>query len=583
MSSTPLEKFEHQVKKVLKESLDEIGIEAEIPTEVPPYGIADLAIPLFGLSKPAKEKEIHNVFERILKISGEKVASGNYDWIESVEKKGMYLNFKINPEKLSREVISEVITKGMEYGTLSGTGEKILLEHTSANPSGPLHVGRARNPIIGDTIARILRKGGHRVETQFYVDDVGKQVAILTWGVKNILKADSSGSEETRQDRQLVTVYQRANSLMEEDSGVKSEINALVRKFEQADKDVLEEARKAYSPILEGIINSLAKLNIRFDSFKYESEFILDGSSRKVVERLKQSGEAMEEEGAFYIPLAKYGVSGDNPKFFFTRNDGTTLYVTRDIAYHLWKAKQADLLINVLGEDHRLEAKQVELALDLCGEKNKPRTVFYAFVSLEEGRMSTRKGRVVYLDDLMEESIDRAYREVKKRRPELGESELRKIAEVVGLGAIRYNLIKVQPEKAIKFKWNEALNFEGDSAPFIQYAHARCSSILKKARSSDADLQAADFHKISHPHEIDLVKKIANFPKIISQVAENLRTNQVAGYTFELAVQLNQFYRDCRVIGSGENEKPRLALVRAAAQVLKNSLAVLGIEAPEQM
>jgi len=181
--------------------------------------------------------------------------------------------------------------------------------------------------------------------------------------------------------------------------------------------------------------------------------------------------------------MKSFGIQGRNTKFFFLRQDGTTLYATRDIAYHLWKIKQADLLINILGEDHKLESKQVEISLNLLNAKTTPHPVFYSFVSLPGGKMSTRQDRVVYLDQLIDECIERAYNEVKKRRGnELSKNKMKEISEMVGIGALRYNIIKVQPEKDIVFKWEEALNFEGNAVPFIQYAHARACSILSKVK-----------------------------------------------------------------------------------------------------
>ena len=275
-------------------------------------------------------------------------------------------------------------------------------------------------------------------------------------------------------------------------------------------------------------------------------------------------------------------MSGRNTKFFFTRSDGTTLYATRDVAYHLWKAKHADILINVLGEDHKLEAKQVEIALKLIGAETIPKAVFYSFVTLPGGKMSTRRGRVVYLDDLIDEAVARAFEEVKKRRGnELTEEKIKHIAKLVGLGSIRYNILKIQPEKDIVFKWEDALNFEGYSAPFIQYAHARASSILRKMPSPGK----VDVKPLTHQQEIALVKLLARFPGVVREACGNNRPNLVANYLYDLAAQFNQFYRDCPVI-KAENKKlrdARLALVQATSITLRNGLYLLGISAPEEM
>jgi arginyl-tRNA synthetase len=225
----------------------------------------------------------------------------------------------------------------------------------------------------------------------------------------------------------------------------------------------------------------------------------------------------------------------------------------------------------------------VEAALTLLNAKLVPTAIFYAFVSLPEGKMSTRRGRVVYLDELIDESIERAYAEVKKRREaELSERKMKEIAEMVGIGALRYNIIKVQPEKDIVFKWEEALNFEGNAVPFIQYAHARACSILAKGKGVRKELDPA---LLNHAAERLLIKHLARFPLIIEDASTGFRPHSVAAYLFETASQFNQFYRDCPVLPE-KNPKvraSRLALVDATRIVLHNGLALLGIAAPEEM
>ena len=202
--------------------------------------------------------------------------------------------------------------------------------------------------------------------------------------------------------------------------------------------------------MLEGINESLSTININIDSYIPESNFVKDKSVEMVISKLKKSDYCFEENGAFYLDLESFGIKGRNTKFFITRGDGTSLYATRDIAYHVWKSNQADQLINVLGEDHKLEAKQVEICLKLLGQDHIPQPVFYAFVSLPGGKMSTRHARVVYLDEIIDDSIKRAYEEVKKRRKDdLTEKQMQHISKIIGIGAIRYNIIKVQPEKDI--------------------------------------------------------------------------------------------------------------------------------------
>jgi arginyl-tRNA synthetase len=377
-------------------------------------------------------------------------------------------------------------------------------------------------------------------------------------------------------DHALVPFYQQAASLMKKNPHVTQAITEIIHGCEQGNPELLRHAKKIYSQVLEGIIQSLERLNIILDSFIEESKFLLDGSVHNVITRLTKTPYSSKEGTALYLNLEKFGIHGRNKKFFLTRNDGTSLYATRDIAYHIWKGKNADGMINILGEDHKLEARQVAIALDLMGAAC-PTNVFYSFVSLPEGRMSTRKGQVVYLDDLINEAVDRAKKEVQKRR-DLSQKDIQIIAEHVGIGAIRYNLIKVQTDKPITFRWEEALNFEGESAPFIQYAYARCCSILAKTDKESVSNPLV----LNHKTERDLVKKLAEFPEVIIRSVHHHNPSYLAEYGYHLAASWNQFYRDCRVIDD-QYEKERLALVQATRQVLKNTLTLLGIQALESM
>ena len=552
----PFEAFEKEIK-------EKLSFVKDVKLEIPPEEIADIAFPCFSLAKEWKQSP-----EKIAEEIAAKIGSGEY--IERVEAVKGYVNFFINSQKLANETIKGILRLKDKFGSYESNGIRVIVEHTSANPNGPLHVGRARNPIIGDTMARILKFGGYDVVTQYYVDDMGKQVAILFWGVKNL----NIESKAEKPDHKYVVYYQKAMKLMEEDEKVKEDIENIIMECEKGNKSLLQEIKEIYQPVLEGILQSLKNLNIAIDEFVEESKFVIDGSVYDVIEKLSSLPYAGKEGRAVYLRLDEFDVHGRSKKFYLTRSNGTSLYAARDIAYHIWKGERADMMINVLGEDHKLEAKQVGIALKLLGKKI-PETIFYAFVSLPEGRMSTRKGRVVYLDDLIEEARERAMREVEKRGM-VGEKAI-KIATAIAAGAIRYNIIKVSPDKAIVFKWDDALNFEGESAPFIQYAHARCASILKKAK-----FREKNEYEFKHPSEIKLIKMLAKFPYFVRKSILSRNPSLIANYAFELASVFNAFYRDCRVIGS-KRENDRLALVKATKQVLKNALNLLGIEALEEM
>jgi arginyl-tRNA synthetase len=574
--SYPINEARNEIITKLKTILEKLGYKDEIKIEIPPLNLGDFAIPCFSFTSVIKQSPNKIAQELSKKYEKTKL-------IEKIEAKGPYINFFLDKNSLKSSVFKSLNEKKDNYGYLEKNNLKVIVEHTSANPNGPLHVGRARNPIIGDTIVRIYKAAGYNVESQFYLDDMGKQVAILAWGVNNLSTKDIPKSKYDKPDHKTVGFYQISSRLLKENDDISKEIGEIVKKSEEGDKKTIDLVHKAYGPVLEGINDSLKQMNITIDKYIPESNFVKDKSVNLVVEKLKKSKYCGKEEGAYYLDMKPFGIKGRNTNFFFLRKDGTTLYATRDIAYHLWKADHANLLINVLGEDHKLESKQVEIALKLVNAKKIPKVIFYSFVSLPGGKMSTRKARVVYVDELINKCINLAYKEVKKRRGnELTNKKMKEISEVVGIGALRYNIIKVQPEKDMIFKWEEALNFEGNASPFIQYSHARACSILSKKQDELKDIDAT---LLKHESEENLIKKIASFPIVIEDACNGCKPHNIPTYLFELASQFNRFYRDCPVLPEKNVNlrKARLSLVNATRIVLKNGLDILGIVAPEEM
>jgi arginyl-tRNA synthetase len=572
----PIEDCKEEIISELRKILTPYHFTDEIRLDIPPQGLGDFAFPCFALASLIKKSPAAAAQEVATRLPRTK-------WILKAKANGPYVNFFLDISSMTSSVLQIILEKKEKYGYLPAKKKTVIIEHTSANPNGPLHVGRARNPIIGDTLVRIFKAAGYQVESQFYLDDMGKQVAILTWGMNNISPQEIPKSENMKPDHQHVGFYQKAHERMTTDASVEAHINEIVKKSEHGDRKTLQMIQAAYTPVLHGIQESLSRINIHIDTYIPESTFIHDKSVERVVETLKKMVYCHEEDGAFYLDMEPFHIHGKSTKFFFLRNDGTTLYATRDIAYHIWKARSADVLVNVLGEDHKLESTQVAIALQLLQIKIIPQVVFYAFVSLPGGKMSTRKGRVVYLDDLIDECIERAYEEVKKRREqELPETQMKKIAEVVGIGSLRYNIIKVQPEKDIIFKWEDALNFEGNAVPFIQYAHARASSILAKVHKKHGRFDAS---RLVHDSEIALIKQLAHLPSVIEDACNSCKPHLLANYLYETASVFNQFYRDCPVLIEEDTSlrESRIALVEATKIVLHTALDLLGITAPEEM
>ena len=593
----PVKKAREALEKAVKEVLSSLGCAGAVTLEKPPREMGDYALPCFTLAKTLRKNPALIVADIATEMADPRYSDIN-NYFE-LEAKGPYLNFALRTDYLIANVLSSVLRKGADYGTFPPRDEFVILEHTSANPNGPFHVGRARNPIIGDTLARILRKLGFTVEVQYWVNDMGRQAATLSWGKTNLpessippMALDNPFTDKN--DHKLVRYYQEAHRRIEDDEKLAGEVDQILYEIEDGNKKTKETVRSYSISVLEGMKESLSRLHIEYDKFVWESASVEDGTVTEVIDVLKKSEYAHRDEGAWYLELEEFGISGRSTKFFFTRGDGTSLYTTRDLAYHLSKLRQCDRAVNILGEDHKLQAQQLKIALGLLSSKVLPESIFYSFVSLAEGKMSTRKAQVVYLDDLIHESLQRAYEEVARRRPQLEEEQKKQISLVVGLGCIRYNIIRVQADKRIVFRWEEALNFEGDSSPFLQYAHARCCGILDKAKGlgyvppSGGDMEdmvGAEFVKGVHPNERKLIKVLADFPEHIEEAGLGYRPHFIPKYLQDLASALNNFYQSCPVI-SGEDDdikRFRLGLVDCTRIVLAEGLSLLGITAPESM
>jgi arginyl-tRNA synthetase len=567
----PIQVCKSEVMDSIESALFKIGIEIEtIKLETPPGNLGDLAFSCFSLAKIAKKSP-----QDIANELSEKIVLGEY--IEKVEQKGPYINFFYNLKKLTGMTLEAVLNLKEDYGNSPSNKTKIILEHTSANPTDKLHIGRARNPIIGDTLARVLKKAGFDVETQYYVDDMGKQAVTLAYGIEIW--------ESKPNDDDSIGPYQYASKMVSENPEMEAVRDDWLKKLERNDPEITKKVQAACEKVMsEDITSSLSKIDVEVDKYVYESQFVSDGSVDRVITKLKENEYCDEEDGANYIDLEPF--TKHEAKFFFQRGDGTSLYATRDIAYHLWKFENCDFVINILGEDHKLESQQVKVGLQIMGLDKFPEVIFYSFVGLPEGRMSTRAGKVIFLDDLITEAEELAFNEVKKRREDLSEEEMKEIAASVAIGSIRYNIVRVQPEKKIIFKWEDALNFEGNSAPFIQYSHARASSILRKAKENGlGNYDNYNSSLLTHPSEVVLIKEIASFPSAIKECSRSRSPHLIAAYSFNLASTFNQFYRDCPVLALEDEDLKisRLTLVLASKIVLSNTLYCLGISAPEKM
>jgi len=485
----------------------------------------------------------------------------------TAEAKGPYINFRYDKAPLI-EALKAAVQDG--YGALPKKTQRIVLEHTSANPNGPLHVGHIRNSIIGDTLARAFRKAGYRLEVQYYVNDMGRQIAIVVWGFDNL---DSTQQPGEKEDAHIARVYIAANREIEKDPEITGQVDRLMQLVENGDAETVKKFRKEVSRCLDGFAVTLKDLNVVHDRFVWESDFVRNGDTARIIGKIKKLPQAVEDE-TLALDLSEFGFSN---KYVIRRSDGTSVYAARDLAFHSWKSRNFDRAIDVLGADHKLIGAQLICTLRLLGE-HPPEIVHFEFVSLPEGSMSTRAGKFVSADDLIAEVTKRAFEEVTVRRPELPEETRKGIAKSVALAAIRYDIVKVSPEKSTVFDWKEALNFERQSGPYIQYAHARACSILEKAGEFSLN------YELENDSEIALARLIARFPSVIETVVADLRPHVLAIYARELADAFNSFYHFEPVLKSeGAVRERRLTLVKAVQNTLREALETLGIDAVRTM
>jgi arginyl-tRNA synthetase len=519
------------------------------------------------------------------------VSLADCESVADVRTQGPYVNFYPSDRYFAETVEA---AREESYGRLPDRDTSVVIEHTSANPTGPVHVGRARNPIIGDALARILDFAGYDVDTHYYVNDAGRQMAVFAWAYETFDESDLPDPERDRIEYDLVRYYRKGNEFLaegpdEEVAAAEDEIQAIMQGLEAGDDEAYERVSEVVDGVIAGMRECLERLPAGFDEFVKETRFMHDGPTDDLVARLEDLDEAVYEEGAWQLDLPDI-----DKNFVFLRSDGTSLYATRDLAHHEWKFDNYDRAVTVLGEDHGLQARQLRATLDLLGnDTDQLDQVFYSWVNLPGGEgMSTREGTGIDLDDLLDEAIDRARAEVEDRLDDRirdddpDEADVERIARQVGVGAVRYDIVAKQPTKAITFEWERALDFEAQSAPYVQYVHARTCGILDEARADGLEPAATvDPAHLSTPEERDLLRTVARFPAEVENAAEELQPHGMATYTREFAERFNAFYRECPVL-TAEDEparRARLALVVAARNTVANALSLLGVEAPESM
>lgn len=552
--------FEEDVVKLLSDANVKASIEK---LETPPQEeFGDLSFPCFDMAKEQKRNpaEIANEIASKIKTAKNPV-------IEKVEAKGAYVNFFFDYSKFSEKLLRNLI-KLNELKV--GKNKKILIEYSSPNPIHPIHVGSARNTFIGESLSRAFEFAGYKVNRVCYINDLGKQVAILAHA---FLKKKIKIKPNKKPDHWLLDIYVDANEMIAKNPEVEKDVEKILYEYENGNKKISSIVKKIVKLCITGFEKTYMLTGTKFDEYIWESRFVKE--SRRYVELLEKKGIAFKTaEGSTIVKLEPYDLSDT----VILRNDGTGLYLTRDVPSNIYRIKKYKPLLNIIitGEDQKLHFKQVFKIIELVGFKKFAevcRHIAYAYVTLPEGKLSSRLGRVVLIDDV----FNKAKEEVRKRfKVKDG-----KLAEKIGISSVIYAILKIDPDKQVMFNWDEVLSLQGNNAPYLQYAYTRCSSILKKSKEWKNTFKV---HALTE-EEKKLIKLLSNFTKTIEQATKDLRPHYLCNYTYELATLFNNFYEKHRVINAKTEDLKnfRLNLVKSTQIILGKCLELMGMYTVEKM
>lgn len=522
--------------------------------------------------------------EIALLAAGTLAGTPGFEKIEAV--KG-YLNLYFSTAEFARRVIDTAISDAGSFGRGMSKHEQVMVEFSQPNTHKAFHVGHLRSAILGDTLALLLDFAGFDVIRANYPGDMGLHVIKWLW---NYMTRHMGERPEKDITRWMGDIYLEANRRLEESPELEAEVRALYTRWDQRDPAVVSLWKETRQWSLDGFTQLYDQLGIRFDRYYFNS--MAEEAGKEIVADLIKRGIARDErpEGPVIVKLDELlGLTEENYRVFVVlRSDGTALYATEDLA--LAKIKFSDYpelsrSLYVVDVRQSLHFRQVFKTLELAGYDWATRCqhIAYELVNLPGNVvMASRDGAVVLLEDLIREAIARALEVVEQKNPDLTEDQKLAIARAVGIGAIKFPMLARENGKIVTFDWEQALDFEGQAAPYIQYAYVRGGSILRKAGSVIPE-SVEVIHEL-HTTEVSLIDWIARFPSEVQRAAAEYRPMIIAAYAYELARAFNDFYMQCPVLQTEDHiRNNRLRLVAAARQALANSLALLGITAPEAM
>lgn len=530
-----------------------------------------------------------------------KAEIGSIPGISYTEAVKGYLNLYFTTSEYARRVMDEVLASQADFGRGQPKNERVMVEYAQPNTHHSFHIGHARNTILGEVLARLVEFAGFETIRATYPGDMGLSVMTAVWAYDKLYKGQEPEGIHER-GRWQVKIYAEATAKLEpkEDEtpeekaqreAYDAERREMLRKWEADDPYVHEMWLLTREWSLEEFRDILRLLDVKMDVWFYESE--ANKLGKEIVDELIAKGIADDErpDGPVIVKIdEKLGLAKEKYRtMVILRSDGTSLYSTKDLALAKQKFEQyhVDRSIYVVDFRQSLHFQQVFKILELWGfpQASKCYHLSYGYVTLPEGAMSSRKGRVILFKDVYDEAVKRVLALETERSGNVPENERLQIAEQIGLGALVYSMLAVDNNKDIVFDINDALSFDGRTGPYIQNAHVRANSILKKANVSTSDLQPATFNFELSKHEIELIEQISRFPNAVQQAANEYRPLVMAAYAYDLANAFHSFYHAVPVLQSESEEirNARLRLVAAAKQTLANALHLLDIQAPEVM
>ncbi len=589
--------------------------------------IGDISCSLaFKIAKEKKANPSDIALNIVKKIERQK-------FVKKVTVESGYINFHLDRASFSRSVINDIIKESSSLGSSVGNRKKILVEYVGVNPVHPWHIGQLRNAILGDAIANMHEKCGYSVERQDYMDDLGAQAAEALWGTMHINELGVEQGKERRFDYSIGEIYVASHKLLEENPERKSEVKNVLSLMEQDGTYESKLSREMCEGYLEAERKTAFSYGIYQDVVIWEGDIVRQMLVEKMLEILEKKGITKKPKDGKYGNCVIIELSDirDAPKELqglredakvLIRNDGTATYLAKDIAFFMWKLglietnfkfykfieKQpngkslfttgasgssmnfgsSDMAITLTDIRQNFEQLMVKIVIGLVYGKEKAegiRHIGYGIVSLESGALAGRKGTWIgyTADDLLREARERAHKAIKPNA-ELSKEEKEKIADKVGLGAVKFEMLKMSPEKGIVFSWDKALNFEGNSGPYCQYTYARATRILEKS-GSKYDYNALQSDAFENDDSFSLVKMISMYKEMAEKACREGRPNSITDYLIDLAALFSKFYESVPILKEQSKEKREsmLALVSSFRNVMKFMLSILGIEVIERM